>query len=177
MQLDVTLTEEDYIQFNLYHQKHLPTYKKSQNYYKISIVVILAAVLFALTIGGAKPSFIRWMAVYFIIISIIWILNASRYIEWRFVKYIRKLCSEGRAEYSKRAKLTFTDNSIVEESEGMNQEIEYSKISRLADNGACRYLYYSESRAFIVPDNSFDSDEAKLQLIKLLETKTGRKFE
>ncbi|MGL5436280.1 MAG: YcxB family protein [Lachnospiraceae bacterium] len=177
MQFDISLTKDDYIEFNMYHLKHSAMNKKLLNYRRRSIPLPLASVLFLLIVGDADPLFIKFMLLFFVIVSVTWIANCDRIAETIFIRRLEKQCVSGKALYSGFSKLTFMENTILEETEDKKLEIKYGKIQKLATNDDFLYLYHMDCFAFAIPDYVFENDVQKQQFVVMMEEKTGLKFE
>lgn len=176
LQLDVSFTKEDYVQFNLYHQKHSASYKRTFNYGRRSLPFLSASILFLLFISGADRQFVKFMLIFCTIVSAIWMVKFKQLSEKDYIKNIEKLYESGDAPCSLYSKLTFTEHTIIEETEGKRLEIKYEKLQKLAANANCLYLYYESYIIFLIPDCSFEDDEHKQQFVAMIEEKTGMKF-
>lgn len=173
MQFSVTVTKEDYITFYLYVQEHLEAYKKQLRIGRISLPVLLAAVVFVLFLSNAERHFTIFMAIYSAIISIAWFLLFARYRKKSMIRFISRLCDTTDGLFTESCQMRFTEDTVVEETEDVKLEVNYKLLNKMVINSADIYLFYKSTTAFIIPAHCFDNDARKQEFIEFIKAKTG----
>ena len=162
MQLDFELTEEDYINYNLYHVKKSPSIKRSILFQRIfGPIVFMIAPFIAVKVS--EPPLLFWLFM-FGITSIIWITFYPKYANWEIKTRAKKMLQEGNNEnmFDKRS-LILTEEGIKETSSIANSKINWDKIISLDETDDYIYIYISSISAYIIPKRVFkDKTEQKL---------------
>ena len=151
-QLDITLTEEDYLLFNVFHSTETPFGKKECK--KGRIILICYIVVFAiLLLYVARLS--TFSTVIMALLELYLILNLlliKKVIKRNIKKHIRKVAKTGKLPYSPSSRLEFYEDKLREESEGKCSEESYSTIERIyVVKDQLILIYVDAIRAYILP--------------------------
>lgn len=150
MQIKYHLTEEDYINFNLFHMKNSKTAMKALKVQRflIPIVYMVVAYVFASVLDG---SYILSFSI-FGIMGILWIIFYPKY-HYNFVlRQVRKMITEGKNEGLLGDHLmTISEEGVHDENPKGETKVSWSGIQDLKENEHYLYLYNSAVSAYILP--------------------------
>ena len=167
MKLDVHLTDEDYIRFNIFHMFNSPQGKKSVLIGRLAgfFVAILAVVIFL--IAGAETGLLITEIGFLIAFSVVWYLGYPSSVKRRTRKTISRMKVSGRLPYNADSVVEFGDDEIISESERGREITKYSSINGIYEDESCVYLYKGAMEAIILPDSCLpEGREGFLKFIK-----------
>ena len=170
MKLQFLLTEKDYIEFNIYHMNHSPTYKKAIFFqrYILSLVYLILPFFFAQT--STIP--LGFWLIPFIIVWLLWVLFYKRYAQKRSLRYIRNMIKEGRVGNSfGKITIELNDKGIVETTDNGESTTKWNGIDKLGESKDYFFLYMDSLKAYIVPKRCFVNDEEKDAFINEVKSK------
>ncbi|TKC18034.1 YcxB family protein [Robertmurraya kyonggiensis] len=150
MQIKYSLTEEDYLNFNLFHMKNSKTANKALKVqrYLIPIVYMVVAYVFARVLDG---SYILSFSI-FGIMGILWIIFYPKY-HYNFVlRQVRKMITEGNNEGLLGEHLmTISEEGVHDANPQGETKVSWSGIQDLKEDEHYLYLYNSAVSAYILP--------------------------
>jgi hypothetical protein len=158
MDLKYNLTEEDYINFNLYHMKNSETIMKSVRNQRIftPVFYLLFSVVFSMLMD--IPFLVSFTP--FFILSILWVLFYPKYLFGRAIRHTKKLIKEGRNEsILGQHQMVLNDEGIVDKTTKGETKVSWSGINELKENDQYFYLYNSALSGYILPKREFENVE------------------
>ena len=162
MKLHYTLTQENYLDFNIFHAMNSAPAKALLRKTRTQppVVWLLAFLVFcgySLYTSGRLPTVLAYII---LSMSVLWYvlypLCHRKTLEWRLK---RRLAGGGR-ESMGEVTLEPLDDRLSAEDAGGVREVPYGEVERLVENKGCLYVYIGENSAFIVPLNAFAGDGA-----------------
>ena len=169
---DITLTDSDYLDYNLFHQNKSPYGKKQINSMGWLLLGIFVGIMFiALFVGGfSKDSFINTIP---IVISFVLIrVFLKKILSLSTKKYVKLLKKTGKMGYSPKSVLEFYDDYFVEITPDEKTERKYSALERISvvENKVV-YLHVNNVMAYILPMSAFESLEQYYFFMSFIKTK------
>ena len=178
---DIFLTEEDYIEFNIFHLNRSVYGKKHQRVLRIMLAVIFAAAaLLNFWAEGISPVTIA----YALLLGFLGLMMTVFF--GKFSGFITKLSignlkKSGKLAFSPEARVGFTDEGVLEITPDGRTEKRWESMERLCiREGKVWYLYMNNSAAFILPEEQLRTQtdvvefrrylEAKLPVVDVFET-------
>ena len=156
LQLNYKLTDEDYIEFNEFHQLiHSEVGKR--NLFKLRLIgpmiSILAIVIFIL--ARAKIMLIVTEVIVLCIFSIVCVTQAKKIMKRGIRKTILKMKETEGLPFAGETTLNFTEDQIIEITKG--QEVKED----VCETEEAFYVYMSSVQAIIIPKRVLDQDKEK----------------
>jgi hypothetical protein len=158
MDLKYNLTEEDYINFNLFHMKNSETIMKSVRNQRIftPVFYLLFSVVFSMLMD--IPFLVSFTP--FFILSILWVLFYPKYLFGRAIRHTKKLIKEGRNEsILGQHQMVLNEEGIVDKTTKGETKVSWSGINELKENDQYFYLYNSALSGYILPKREFENVE------------------
>ena len=152
LQLNYKLTDEDYIEFNEFHQLiHSEVGKR--NLFKLRLIgpmiSILAIVIFIL--ARAEIMLIVTEVIVLCIFSIVCVTQAKKIMKRGVRKTILKMKETEGLPFAGETTLNFTEDQIIEITKGQEVKVDYKAF----------YFYMSSVQAIIIPKRVLDHDKEK----------------
>ena len=170
MTLRYTLTEEDYILFNLYHSIRTPALRRQMRAPQLLFPVVLG--LYLLVFGRSGPP-IFYLAL-FAVASVLWVLLLPRLYRRSIRQTVRAQWSGGAAnEFTGPQTLALLEDRIRKESDGRLSETAYRHVTRIVQTPQALYIYVGALSAYIVPVTAVERPEYVAALTRLLTERTG----
>lgn len=173
MTLRYTLTNEDYLQFNLFHHQHDPSLRRLYRMLRL----LFPALLFLLLLIR-RPQPMGLFACIFGVFALLWVLvyppMHRRSIRWAVNRQFPK---NRPHEFIGPQVLSLNEDHIRCERTGRVSETAYSTLLRLARTPQALYVYDTRLSAFIIPLSSAESPAHVEALLQLLRDKTGLQVE
>ena len=176
MKLPYTVTEQAYLDFNIYHSGNSDSMRKLARRMRLSLPIIMSL------LGFGFCSFMTWRfgirALSFaylagcLAIAALWYalypLRWRKSLEKRFKAYF----AEGNGkEFTGDFTLELLDDRLRTEGADAATESSYGRIGKVLENKGCLYIYTGSMTAVILPLNAFGSDEAYREFRSRLEEK------
>ncbi|WP_186671489.1 YcxB family protein [Sporosarcina sp. BP05] len=161
MEIHYNLTEEDYINFNLYHIKNSETGKRAlavQRFLSPLFFIIISYVYAAISDMPFLPLFIT-----FFIMSILWIIFYPKHFYKLIARNAKKMIKEGKNDgLIGHHQLKMTEEGLVDTSLNKETKVTWSGITSFKEDEGYYYLYNSSVSAYILPKREIDhADEVK----------------
>ncbi|MGG1678274.1 YcxB family protein [Neobacillus sp. NRS-1170] len=150
MEIRYHLTEEDYLNFNMFHVKNSKAAMHSLNIqrYLLPVIFIIAAYL-ASTYGDLP--FVEAFVIYFIT-AVLWILFYPKFFFRHVKRMTMKMMKEGKNEGMLGDHvLRMTDEGIVDSSANGETRVNWAGIVEMKEDQNYIYLYNSGVSACILP--------------------------
>ncbi len=167
LQLNYKLTDEDYIEFNEFHQLiHSEVGKRNLFLLKLigPMISILAIVIFIL--ARAEIMLIVIEVIALCIFSIVWIALSKKIMKRGIRNSILKMKETDGLPFAEETTLNFTEDQIIEITKNQELKVDYKKIQDVCETEKAFYVYISSMEALIIPKRVLDQDmEKKLRQI------------
>lgn len=164
LQLNYKLTDEDYIEFNEFHQLiHSEVGKRNLFFLKLigPMISILAIVIFILA---------RAEVIALCIFSIVWIAFTKKIMKRGIRKTILKMKETDGLPFAEETTLNFTEDQIIEITKGQEVKVDYKKVEDVCETEEAFYVYISSMEALIIPKRVLNQ-EMEIQLNQILKSK------
>ena len=168
---NVNLTEQDYLDFNVFAATKTPHGKGSilRTRLILTAIVVVATLLTWLSKGVGRTSIV------FTVLSALILLYFQLYLVRRMKNslksYINGLKKQGKLPYSPYSTMEFNDESIIETDENGVTERKYSVIEAISIDKNAVYVFIGAAQAFILPFSSFESREQMDAFIEFISAK------
>lgn len=173
MKLRYTLTQSNYLDFNIFHAMDSAPAKAllKKTRTQPPVVWLLAFLVFcgySLYTSGQLPTMLAYII---LSMSVLWYLLYPlchrKTLEWR----LRRRLAGGGQESLGEVALELLDDGLSAEDAGGVREVPYDAVERLVESKDCLYIYIGANSAFIVPLNAFGNDGACREFRDNLEEK------
>ena len=168
LQLNYKLTDEDYIEFNEFHQLiHSEIGKRNLFFLRLigPMISILAMIIFIL--ARAEVMLIIGEAIVLFIFSVVDILLAKKIMKRGIRKTILKMIETEGLPFAEEITLTFTEDQIIEITKGQEVKVDYQKVENVCETETAFYIYISSIEALIIPKRVLNQDMEK-KLIRIV---------
>ena len=172
MKFNINLSDNDYLDYNVFWMLKSPYGKKQITSSRIMITVFFAIIaLIALFVGGFSTESLIGIipiAVVFLIIQ----LTFGYFLVQSIKSNIKSLKKNGKMAYSPVAQIEFNEDGFVETTPDNKTEQKYSAVERVSViNGDTVYIHVNNVMAYILPPTCFESREQLDEFITFIKTK------
>lgn len=164
------LTDEDYIEYNLYHHFTIPAFRSRLMMQRFLIPALLMAIL--LCIGTAYDYPIINYVIY-AAFPVGWIVFFKKLMARNMRKGIKTIEASGKLPYAKESTAVFDDEKIKFVTSDTEMSISYSAIEKIVIGKNALYLYKNAITAHIMPYRTFASEEEKESFLQFIKQKTN----
>ena len=163
----IFMTEEDYLEFNLFHI--LKSHYKTNLLLRIFIcVMFLTAILSVWFREGFGVIFVV-TAIAMIVFAVLFNIFLKKCFASIAKLSIKNLSKKGRVAFSPVSTIEFFDDYFVETTETNRNEQKYSSIERIsAVYGKVVYLHLNNIMAYIIPMSSFENEDQYNEFLNFL---------
>lgn len=167
MQINFTVTETDYVQYNLYHLAHSPAAKRSLQLWRWGLPI---AFIVLITLMGSWHSVYGWLPP--VVFAVAWWLGLPAWHRRSIAKNVKRLMYEGQSsEFLGDFEVTLGDSTLKYAGNGQTIEVVYSRVAKIVRDKERLYIYLGSLTAIIMPVKYF-ADEGEMQrFLDLLEQK------
>ena len=145
-QLNITLTDEDFVAYNCFHAFHSPQGKKNIKRIRIFFIVFMS--LMALIGLSVSITF----AVLLAIATVVYMVLYQKIVERNIRKQILRLKKTGRLPFENTTTLEFYEDKLIETTPTARTERNYDNFERIyVLEGRYIFLYFSSVTAYIIP--------------------------
>ena len=170
MELNYKLTEEDYIDFNVFHAKNSKAVQKQVTIQRILVPVIYLVLAILVSVVMDIQFFLIFIPV--LIVNILWFIFYPAYFYRLIKRNSTKMMREGKNVGVLGAhRMIFTEDGLREISPKGEMSISWSGIETFGEDHAGFYLYNSGMSALIIPKKELGNSEA---VSRYLVGKIGR---
>ena len=163
---DIFLTEEDYIEFNIFHLNRSVYGKKHQRVLRIVLAVIFAgAALINFWAEGISPVTVAY-ALLLGFLGLMMTVFFGKFSGFLTKLSIGSLKKSGKLAFSPEARVGFTDEGVLEITPDGRTEKRWESMERLCiREGKVWYLYMNNAAAFLLPEEQLraQTDLAKFR--------------
>lgn len=158
MEINYDVTEEAFVEFNLFHAKNSKAIMKSMSIQRflVPIMYLLIAVIFS----SIMDIPVLFMVTPFLILSILWIILFPTYFNRQIKRTAKKMIREGKNEgILGKHTMIFTEQGLREIGPRGETSVSWAGIEKVQEDQSNIYLYNSGATAFIVPKKELDDIE------------------
>lgn len=165
MEINYNLTEEDFINFNLYHIKNSKTAIRSLQLQRMIGPLIFLISSYVFSKIGDVP-FIG-LFITFSIISILWFIFYPKYFYNHIIRHVKKMIKEGKNDgLLGEHRMMISEEGIVDSTTNGETKVNWSGIKELKEDGNYLYLYNSSVSAYILPKRELRNVDDMRSLFK-----------
>ena len=143
MKFHITLTEEDYIAFNLDAMRHYPDAKKNMLLGRLTGLFFSAFVMLVLLAFRASEIVLLISGITLTYFSVVSFFRFPSIQEKSVRRKIERAAKEGKLPYESEKDIEFTDTEIITTTEKSMQRVAYGDIIRIVETPCRLYLYDS----------------------------------
>lgn len=173
-QFHYTITDDDYLKFNINHSTQTNIGKATVLTMQLSIPFILVFIILLSFINGSTFSALMVETIIFTIVSIFWIIYYKKSITRSLKRTMRATKKSGRLPYIANGTLIFDENFMHEDTALQEIKTAYSLIEKIYTTNEALYIYTSAVSAVILPYRFIESQEVFNSLVGFLQEKTGK---
>ena len=169
---DIFLTEEDYIEFNIFHVNRSVYGKKHQRVLRIMLAVIFAAAaLLNFWAEGISPVTVAY-ALLLGFLGLMMTVFFGKFSGFLTKLSIGNLKKSGKLAFSPEARVGFTDEGVLEITPDGRTEKRWESMERLCiREGKVWYLYMNNSAAFLLPEEQLRAQTDLAEFRAFLESR------
>lgn len=170
MELNYKITEQDYIDFNVFHAKNSKAVQKQVTLQRV-LVPIIYVVLSILMSAFLDITFLI-IFIPFLLVGILWFLYYPAYFYRLIKRNSTKMMREGKNDAVLGThKMIFTEEGLREVSPKGEMTVSWSGIEEFSEGDTGFYLYNSGLSALIIPKKELGNSE---KVSSFLKGKMGR---
>lgn len=171
-QLDIALTEEDYLAFNYFHALESESGKKLIR--KTSLIFIAAMVVLEILVFLVM-GITTFSTTYMILLGVftaIYVLCMKKFVKRSIKSQLKRMKQTGKLPYDPVAKLEFYEDKFVEITPGKHSEQSYDVFERICVfKDQYVFLFYSSITAYVLPISQI---RAQISLVEFLSFLSGK---
>ena len=169
---DIFLTEEDYIDFNIFHMSRSAYGKKHQRMLRGMVAVIFAvAALVNFWAEGISPVTVAY-AVLLVGLGLMMTVFSGKFSGFTMKLVINNMKKTGKMAFSPESRMGFTDEGILEITPEGRTEKRWESMERLCiREGKVWYLYMNNTAAFILPVEQISAQTDLAEFRRYLESR------
>jgi hypothetical protein len=158
MEINYNLTEEDYLNFNMFHVKNSKAVKRTLNMQRFLTPIIFIVLSYVLSKVGNMSFFELFIA--FLIVSILWIIFYPRYFYSYVIRNTKKMIKEGKNDgLLGKHHMILSEEGIIDSTSNGETKVTWSGIQTVSEDKHNIYLYNSSVSAYILPKRELDDVE------------------
>ncbi len=169
---NIRMTDDDYLKFNQFHMLRSPYGKKQLLTFRVLAAIMVLLVSACVLIANNFASEALFTVILFLIFLLIIELCAPKMLASSLKHQIKALKKNGKPGYSPSSVIEFFDDSFTESTDTAKAELKYSSIERVSVIGHdAIYLHVNNIMAYILPANTFASNEEYNNFLNFIKTK------
>lgn len=150
MDLKYHLTEDDYINFNMFHIKNSESIMGALKKQRLFTPIFYLAFSFIFSKILAIPFLFSFVP--FFILSVLWVLFYEKYFFGRVIRQTKKMIKEGKnTSLLGDHHMVLTDEGIVDSTSFGETKVTWSGINEFKQDDRYFFLYNSAMSAYILP--------------------------
>ncbi|HSP22085.1 MAG TPA: YcxB family protein [Planococcus sp. (in: firmicutes)] len=165
MKIDYNVTEEAFVEFNVFHAKNSKAIRKSMTIQRflVPIIYLLVGVIFSFILDVP----VLFLVIPFLILGILWIIFFPAYFNRQIKRTAKKMIREGKNEgVLGKHSMSFTGEGLREIGARGETTVSWSGIENLKEDQCNFYVYNSGVTAFIVPKKDLINIEEVRSLLQ-----------
>ena len=173
-QLHITLTEEDYLNFNIFHVLDSASGKKQIRKSRILLISITAVLAVLLILVMGWTTFTTVYVILLALFTLIYNLLFNKIIQWNIKSQIKQMKKTGKLPYDSVTKYEFHEDTFAEITADKHVEMSYSTLERICVvQDRFLYLYTSSVVAHILPMEQIKAQVDPAEFLRFLSQKCG----
>ena len=173
-QLDITLTENDYLVFNMFSSLESPHGKKQVQKHRIIFAGTMAAILVLFIFVNGWDTFSAIYAALVGLFTVPYVALYKKILKRNLKRHINNLKKEGALPFDPISKLEFYDDKLVETTPSSRTERTYDAIERIdVVKNQFILLAYSSASGYILPIPQIEAQLDKEEFLSFLSQKCG----
>lgn len=173
-QLDITLTEMDYLAFNHFHSLESPQAKKQICKSRIVFTAIVVALMMFVILYRGFTVFSAVFVALIGVFALLYMLFFKKIIKANINAQVKRLKSVGKLPFDPISRMEFYNDKIVEVSASKRIEQSYAALERICVvMDQYIYLYNSSATAYILPLPQLRSQLNQEEFLSFLSRKCG----
>lgn len=171
MEIQYNITEEAYLEFNVYHAKNSKTVMKSLTIQRVALPLIY--LLMAVVLSFLLDMPFLFLFIPFLVIGILWAIFYPAYFYRHVRRTAKKMVREGKSDgMLGRRTMIFTEEGLREISSTGEKTQSWSGIEKVGEDDSNFYLFNSAMSAYIVSkQNIVDVEGVRSFLFSKIQTK------
>lgn len=150
MEITYELTEEDYLQFNLYHVKHSATAVKSLKWQRFLTPVFFLVIAYLFSVIGEGSAIFSFIV--FGVFGIIWVVYYPKYFYRVVGRQTKKMLKEGKNDgILGKQQMMLSQEGIIHVAVNRESRTQWMGIQKIVEDNDYFYLYNSAVSAYILP--------------------------
>ena len=150
MEIKYNLTEDDYINFNMFHIRNSKSAMRSLKIQRFAVPIIY--IILPFVFPNALDSTFIFTLITFFIVSILWVVFYPKYFYKSVNRRLKKMIKEGKNEgLIGEHKLITTVEGITDTTSYGETKVNWSGIKSLKEDSDYLYIYNSSVSAYILP--------------------------
>ncbi len=167
MTLKYLTTEQDWVEFNLYHMRHSKVSKASIDSVRYIGIVVMLLVTYLL-VRGSQDASLNWFVTF--VMSILWFIYFPDMHKKQVEKQARKLITEDESKgFLGDQVLKVDDEGITVTNEYSCNKMKWSLFNKIKFTDEYIYIYDSSISAIIIPALAFENIEDMKSFYKNVE--------
>ena len=168
----VHLTDEDYLDYNIFWVLRSPYGKKQMIKFRIIFAALTAVVFFLSLLGGGFSADAFVGAIPYLVVLILVQLLLDPFFIWVLKGHIKSLKKQGKMGYSPDSEMEFFEDYFVEVTPQNKTEQKYSVLERISViENKCVYIHVNNVMSYILPMACFASKEEYGRFMEFIKTK------
>lgn len=162
MKYQITITEEDYLQFNLFYTYHTNSGKHTLRTLQFMMPVFSVLILLLLFITGTEPYMILTFALVLAVSSVIMYFRAPKILQKNMYQLLKRMKKDGKLPYHASAEIEFQDSMIIERHEQGEFRLKYEDVEHIYFEEDYLYIFFSAAQALILPYRCLGNEKDRL---------------
>ena len=150
---DTILTEEGYLDFNVFHNFDSPAGKK--NIRRVRLIFISVVLLLCIAVSLVNrddPLFATVYCVFLLSFCLFYTLSLRKFFISNLKRQIKRLEKQGKLPFGEKSTIEFYEESVVDRSASQRLEVRYDAMEKvLIVNNEYIYLHINVATAIILP--------------------------
>jgi hypothetical protein len=168
MKLSYTVSEDDYIQYSIFHYENSKAGKSQRKIFLVLLVVGLLGLDYLMN-GRISLTLMATLTIF----CGIWFAFGKKLYRKFLAFLVKQQLSEGkRNEFTGFRTLELLRDTIRMVGEQRTVEVPYESVERLANDNERLYVYIGSMSAFIIPLSVFANEEENQEFLRILKEKS-----
>lgn len=165
MEIKFTITEEDYIRFNLFHIKNSKTAMNALKIQRLLIPILYLVVGFVLA-EVSDGSHGLWLSI-FLVLGLVWFFFYPKYFYYSVQRRVQKMLKEGKNEgILGEHDMVLSEEGIHDTTSSGETSAKWSNIQNFTEDEHNLYLFNTSLSAYIIPKREIKNIEEFQQFVR-----------
>ncbi|MDL4842269.1 YcxB family protein [Aquibacillus rhizosphaerae] len=150
MEINYTLTKDDYINFNLYHAKHSKSIQKTLFYLRVTAPILYLGLAAVFSFITEIPILVTLVP--FIVISILWVVFYPRLFYGTIKRNAYKMIKESENDsLLGKHQMKVDEAGIIDKTTNGQTSVNWSGVVNFAEEKDYYFIYIGSINAYIIP--------------------------